>query len=111
MRNTGDRMNSHNSSHVNELEQHDEKEKIESERDTSNSVKTRFNDEKHASTECWKKCGYKGGICSSGFCGQDSGCCRKGLALDSPECKDSKTPCDGHHYCVKLKPSKFAISF
>lgn len=57
---------------------------------------------RRAKENCWWKCSEKGGECP-GFCPKNNACCRSGWA-DPPECKESKTPCDGFHCCSVIKP-------
>eukprot|EP00111_Clytia_hemisphaerica_P023623 TCONS_00069650-protein len=53
---------------------------------------------KNIGKNCWYDCSYKGGPCSSGFCGKDGICCRKGY--NDKGCENAQAACDGKHCCT-----------
>uniref|UniRef100_A0A7M5V828 Uncharacterized protein n=2 Tax=Clytia hemisphaerica TaxID=252671 RepID=A0A7M5V828_9CNID len=52
---------------------------------------------KNLGSNCWSKCGRKGGYCP-GFCGVNGRCCRRGW--NDAGCAGMATPCNGKHCCT-----------
>jgi len=52
---------------------------------------------KNVGKDCWHHCSNKGGKCSSGFCGKDGLCCRRGW--NDRSCEKAKAAC-GYHCCT-----------
>uniref|UniRef100_A0A7M5XDD6 Uncharacterized protein n=2 Tax=Clytia hemisphaerica TaxID=252671 RepID=A0A7M5XDD6_9CNID len=52
---------------------------------------------KNLGSNCWWKCGKKGGYCP-GFCGVNGRCCRRGW--NDAGCAGMATPCNGKHCCT-----------